>query len=301
MEKWYGKKDGDKKPKLIIGLLAILIIVLVLLVIDVTNSEEESPPGSGIKKVFREIAEDVKTEKKSSASGTDSDSEIDSESDSDSDADSGDEEEERTELMSADKAQELVQQTEDGEYVEDKSYTEGEITCDEISLFSGQFVEDGRDELVENVAAILVTNHSDKFLELATLIYDIDGETATFVATGIPAGKSAWVMEKSRMVISGDAKFTYQGSTTSYKENVVASTDKIEITADANMLTAVNNTDEAMENIVVYYKVLHDDGNYFGGITYVVDFGSVGAGESAETLAGHYQEGSTEIVRISWQ
>ena len=43
----------------------------------------------------------------------------------------------------------------------------GEIVCKDYALFSGRFVEDGRDELVQNVAAILVKNESDQFLDLA--------------------------------------------------------------------------------------------------------------------------------------
>lgn len=205
------------------------------------------------------------------------------------------------ELMTAEAAQKLVERKEDGTYVEDKEYAAGEITCDETATFSGQFVEDGRDELVENVAAIRVTNHSEQYLEFSTLIYEINGQTATFVATGLPPGKSAWVMEKSRMIIDNGSEFHYQGSTTSFKADVGSTSDQIEITSDGNMLTATNKSKKEMENIVVYYKVLHDDGNFFGGITYVVDFGNVKAGESKKTLAGHYAEGKAEIVRLDWQ
>lgn len=175
------------------------------------------------------------------------------------------------------------------------------LTCDEFALFSGQFVEDGRDELVEDVASILVTNRSQRFLDLATITYDIDGQTATFVVTGLPPGRSAWVMESSRMTATQSAKFTYVDSVTSFRDDVVASTEKIAIKADGNMLTATNNTDQTLENVCVYYRNLHTDGNFFGGITYVVSFGTLEPGMSAEKLAGHYSAGTTEIVRVGWQ
>ena len=70
-----------------------------------------------------------------------------------------------------------------------------DVVCKQFSSFSGQYVEDGSDVLVENVASMLVTNKSDRFLDLATLEYEIDGKKATFVVTGLPAGKSTWVME----------------------------------------------------------------------------------------------------------
>ncbi|MBQ8621897.1 MAG: hypothetical protein IJ422_06250 [Oscillospiraceae bacterium] len=179
--------------------------------------------------------------------------------------------------------------------------TSEDIVCKEFARFSGQYVEDGRDEPVENVAAILVTNTSDSFLDLATLTYTIDGKTATFVVTGLPAGRSAWVMENSRMTIGADASFTFVDCVSAFRDNAVTSTRNLTIRSNGNMLTAINNTGTTLKNVAVYYKVVHTDGNYFGGITYMASFDTLAPGEALETLAGHYQDGSTEIVRISWQ
>ncbi len=174
------------------------------------------------------------------------------------------------------------------------------ITCEQVARFSGQFAEDGKDELVEGVAAILVTNRSDQYLDLATMAYDIGGETAIFIVSGLPAGKKAWVMEQSKLVIDGDEEITPLDVTTSFRDDITASTEKITITSDGNMLTAANQTGETLEGVFVYYKRIHTDGNFFGGITYVTDFGTLEPGASAEALAGHYEEGITEIVRIGW-
>ena len=207
--------------------------------------------------------------------------------------DEGNTSEKVPDLVSGEDVKELVQ--ENNEAVE-----EGNIKCTEFSIFSGQFVEDGKDELVQNVAAMLVTNHSDKFLEFATLQYDIDGKEAYFVVTGLPAGQSAWVMEKSRLTINGDAKFTYKGCVDSFRDDVVTATDKIKISTSGNMMTVINKADKTLKDVCVYYKVKYTDGNYMGGITYVVNFGELEAGESLEKLAGHYDEESAEIVRISF-
>ena len=173
------------------------------------------------------------------------------------------------------------------------------IACDEYSLFSGQFVEDGKDNLVSNVATILVTNNSDQFLDLATIMYLIDGKTATFVVTGLPAGRSAWVLESSKLTATASSTFTYVDKTTSFRENVSATSDKVTITADGNMLTATNNSDEALEGVFIYDRSVHTDGNFLGGITYLVDFGTLEPGASVEKMGGHYSEDS-EIIRIGW-
>lgn len=170
-----------------------------------------------------------------------------------------------------------------------------------FSSFSGLYVEDGSDVPVENVAAMLVTNQSEDFLDLATIEYEINGKSATFVVTGLPPGKSAWVMEKSKMTITSDADFKYVKKTTAFKEGVIAATDKISLSTEGNMMTAVNNTDEKLEGVFVYYKTLHTDGNYLGGITYKTTFGDLEPGEKKTELAGHYDKEKTEIVRIGWK
>ena len=177
----------------------------------------------------------------------------------------------------------------------------GDISCDKFGMFSGQFVEDGRDELVQNVAAVLVTNRTDRFLDFATLTFDIDGQTATFILSGLPAGRSAWVMEATRMTATNSSVFTYLNCVNSFRDDVTASTDQITISSDGNMLTAVNNTSETLEGVFIYYRTLHTDGNFLGGITYRVDFGTLEPGASVETLAGHFNKDTTEIVRIGWQ
>lgn len=176
-----------------------------------------------------------------------------------------------------------------------------EIFCDNFSSFSGSFVEDGSDIPVENVAAMRVTNNTDRFLDLATIEYEINGKSATFVATGLPPGKSAWVMERNQLTIEKGSDFKYINKITAFKDEVVSSTDKITLFAEGNMLTAVNNTDEKLEGVFVYYKTLHTDGNYLGGITYKTTFGDLEPGESKTELAGHYDKSKTEIVRIGWK
>lgn len=283
------KKHNNKKKqqKILIAVLIALIFILLLIIgIVLIKAEEKGTLDLGITEKIENLTGSNLTE--------DSDDETNSESDEE-------EEQEPQELLSAESAMALVKTNEEGNYVEDSAYTSGEIQVNETAIYSGQFVEDGRDELVKNVAAIQVTNNTDKYLEFAMLIYKINGETATFVATGLPAGKTAWVLEKSRLIIQSAEDFQYQGSTTAFRDDIVSSTEKIGITSSGNMLTATNKSGSEMENIVVYYKVLHDDGNYLGGITYVVDFGNVKAGESVETLAGHYSDEKAEIVRIDWQ
>ena len=103
------------------------------------------------------------------------------------------------------------------------------------------------------------------------------------------------------MTMTADSSVEYIGCNTSFKEDVVDSTKDITISAVGNLLTAKNNTNRTLKNVFIYYKSVHSDGNYFGGITYMVNFGDLKPGEAVEKLGGHYSEDDSEIVRIGWQ
>lgn len=174
------------------------------------------------------------------------------------------------------------------------------VVYSSFSAFSGQFVEDGTDRMVSNVAAILVTNQSDQFMDLATLTFTLDGKTATFVVTGLPAGRSAWVMESTAMTVTADSELTFVDCVSSLRDGVSAQSEVVTVTAQGNVLTAVNNSDKTLENVFIYYKQARADGSFFGGITYLVDFGTLAPGGSARKEAPHFAEGISEIVRIGW-
>ena len=176
-----------------------------------------------------------------------------------------------------------------------------ELTVERIASFSGAYVEDGSDEPVQNVASILVTNETESFLDLGTLTYDIDGKEASFIVTGLPAGASAWVMEAGRITVTKDSVFTQKSCETAFRQDAVTLTEDVTIQSSGNMLKVQNSSDEALQNIAVYYKAVHTDGNYFGGITYMSVIGDLIPGESTEKLAGHFREGWTNVVRVSYQ
>ncbi|MBQ8577483.1 MAG: hypothetical protein IJ449_05905 [Clostridia bacterium] len=181
----------------------------------------------------------------------------------------------------------------------------GEIVCEDFGLYTGQYVEDGSDAAVTGVIAVLLANNSGKYLDLATVSVDIDGETAVFVATGMPAGTRAWVMESSQMTPENPQSIKVLDCVTAYRDTVTdgdAAADRVRFTFDAETatLTAENVSPEIMEGVFVCYKTVHTDGNYLGGITYRVDFGEIAPGETISSTAGHFSEETSEIVRVGW-
>ncbi len=178
---------------------------------------------------------------------------------------------------------------------------EVQLSCDYAAAFSGSFVEDASDKSVKNVASILITNKSDRFLEYARLDYEIDGKPAVFEVSALPPGRGAWVMESNAMTVTDDSELVYIDAMTVFIDDVVSNPEELTIQYGANMLRVINKSAQTLENVTVYYKVVHKDGNFFGGIAYRVNFGTLAPGEASEKIAGHYKEDWTSIIRVTWQ
>ena len=174
---------------------------------------------------------------------------------------------------------------------------EGKLSFSSCGRYSGAFVEDGSDRPVENVAAILVTNLTGDYLTYAALQFEINGEAATFVVTGLPAGESAWVLEYNALQIDSGANFVALESAMQFIPT--ESWDELEVTFREGLLSAKNLTDQTYIDGYVYYKRLHTDGNYLGGITYRSSLGDLAPGDTIEVTAGHAGEELCRVVRIT--
>ena len=175
-----------------------------------------------------------------------------------------------------------------------------DLVCLEISRFSGGFVEDGTYEQVRDVAAILVANDTDKYLDLATVTYKVGERTATFLVTGLTSGKKVWVLESDRLTLADGDELVLEDCKETYNPNAVLTTQDLAVQRQGNSLTLTNTTDRKLSNVAVYYKNTLEDGTFMGGITYLIAFGDMEPGAAVTKLADHFGENS-EIVRYSYQ
>ena len=176
----------------------------------------------------------------------------------------------------------------------------GSLVCVEISRFSGGFVEDGSHAQVQDVAAILVANNTGKFLEMATVTYQVGDRTATFLVTGLPHGKKAWVMESNRLTLKEGDELELKDCQEVYNPNAITTTDALAVSRQGNSLTLTNTSGRKLTNVVVYYKNTLDDGTFLGGITYYIAFGDMEAGATVTQAKDHFGD-TSQIVRFGYQ
>lgn len=172
------------------------------------------------------------------------------------------------------------------------------LTYSQFGRYSGAYVEDGSDDPVTDVAIILVKNPTSDFLEYARVEYDIGGQKAVFVVRGLPPGAAAWVLEASRLTIQPGSVFSLVDEVTSFGSPGIGS-DGLKLTADAGVITALNETEVNLHNVYIYYRQCHTDGNFLGGICYRVSLGMLEPGKPVTVTAGHFDPENGKIVKIT--
>lgn len=171
----------------------------------------------------------------------------------------------------------------------------------EYSRYTGIFPEDGSGREVEEVAAILVHNSSNRFLDYATVEAVVGTQTGTFYVTGLPPGGTAWVLEKNGLTLTPGEKFEAKSCTDYYfRDEAILQTDDLKVEPQGSSLTVTNQTKKTLKNVCIYYKTVHEDGRYFGGITYLLAFDDLEPDQTVTKQSVHFGS-SSRIVRYSYQ
>lgn len=173
------------------------------------------------------------------------------------------------------------------------------LTVEAIGSYTGNFLEDGSDEPTANVAAMLVTNNSERMLQIADITFQVnDTETASFRVTNLPAGTTVLVLESNKREFKEEDSYTYGETASGYMDQPTLEEDKFELVTEEGKITLKNNTDQAYEKVYVYYKYVQLGGAYLGGITYRTPFENVPAGGEVEAVAGHFNPDSSKIMAV---
>ena len=177
--------------------------------------------------------------------------------------------------------------------------SDSNLSAEVVAKYSGSFVEDGTNAATTDVTAMVITNNSDKMLQIGMVEFQVNGsETAEFTVTNLPAGASALVMENNRRAFHDGDDFSYGKVTSSYIDMPSLESDKFDILEEEGKLTLVNKTGESYAKVYVYYKYVQLGGAYLGGITYRVPFENVPANGRVESIAGHFRPEGSRIVAV---
>lgn len=174
------------------------------------------------------------------------------------------------------------------------------VYIEEIFSFSGEYVEDGSNDLCENIAAVKLVNDSDVHYQY--LEFTVSTETAeySFSASTLFAGARMTVLDQKRTVFSDEHIISVNSNTVApFVQQPTVHLETFEISYLDGIINVKNLTDQDHNDVYVYYKNIDENG-YFGGITYRSAFGTVAANAIAQNSAANIHKDSSRVVFVTF-
>lgn len=173
------------------------------------------------------------------------------------------------------------------------------LVIEKIAPYSGMFVENGTNAMVENVAMLLVWNNGDFPVEYTQLSIQYGEEKLVFDISALPMGEHLVVQEKyGKAIPAGD--ITSVGATIVERANMEMSEGKVQVTDNGNnTLTIKNLTGETIPTVRVFYKYyMADEDIFVGGIAFTVRITRLNPGASITIQPSHYTSQTCRVVMV---
>ena len=173
------------------------------------------------------------------------------------------------------------------------------LVVQRIAPYTGIYLEDGTNDAVTDVAAILLYNSGTEAVEYASITMVYDNGILEFVASAIPAGAQVAVQESRRCGIVGGALRSCVGEIATMPSMGMAE-DQIQIVDNGdNSISITNLTDSDIATVRIFYKYYYQEQSaYVGGITYTAKVSNLLAGGTLTISPNHYSSTGSAIVMI---
>ncbi len=174
------------------------------------------------------------------------------------------------------------------------------LVAQRLATYDGLFLEDGSDQEVVSIAALVVYNAGDREVLQTGITLQWEEVTLCFYGENIPPGKAVLLLERNRRSCSKTSFTACTGWQVSARENREPAA-YLEITDTAmGAVTVTNITSDTLQDVHLYYKSwLSPPGIYIGGITREVSVPVLQPGESAILYPPYYASGYTKIISVS--
>ena len=173
------------------------------------------------------------------------------------------------------------------------------LVIERLDSYDGIFLEDGSDQSVEGISAMVLTNTGSTGVEYVNITMNQNGEQLQYTGTAIPAGSTIVIQESGASSYSTSSYTDCTANVADMQEFEMSSSQvKVEENEDGS-LQVTNLTGETIPCVRVFYKFAIEKGEiYVGGITYTAKVTELKAGESRQIAPSHYAGGSSEVMMV---
>lgn len=177
------------------------------------------------------------------------------------------------------------------------------LAVESIDTIAGMYVEDGTDDVLDDIFTVTFKNTSDRALQYAKLHLTIGEEDYVFEISTIPAGASVRAMEMNRKLLvpsKGDVTLT-QENIVWFDEEPSMCENLLEIIPTNNGIVVKNISGVTISApLYVYYKNYEDE-MYVGGITYRAGTQEdLAPGQTAGLSAKHFELDASRLMFVTY-
>lgn len=168
-----------------------------------------------------------------------------------------------------------------------------------VGAYDGLFLEDGSDDEISGVAALVLRNCGKAAVEYVSISMTCGNTSLEFEGSDIPSGAMIVLQDKNRTAFSGGA-ISNCSATVAELDKLEMSENVVQITENSNnSLTIKNITNKSLPCVRVFYKFYSgDEGSLVGGITYVAKVTDLQPDEAQTILPSHYITGYSVITMV---
>lgn len=169
-----------------------------------------------------------------------------------------------------------------------------------VGRYSGAYVEDGTDDSVSDVAAVVIQNTGDKFIKSANItLVGKNNKEYSFSLTSLPAGCSVLLLETNRAVFIAEESITVATVGTVEEQPIPQlCEDKVSVDFADGKLILKNLTDKDFRAVYIRYKNYTAGNVYMGGVTYSASFSNVTTSGEYVCESAHFTEGFSQIMMV---
>ncbi|MBE6734135.1 MAG: hypothetical protein E7563_02170 [Ruminococcaceae bacterium] len=181
---------------------------------------------------------------------------------------------------------------------EQMSIEDTSLVISAFGSYTGRFVEDGTDESVENISALVVRNAGEKPVQVANVTLTNESIEYNFVISTLPAGCSVLVLETDRKACNDKLSECTVSAEVAQCESLSTEQDRVKVTFDGTSLHLKNLTDRNFRAVYVRYKNYTAGNVYLGGITYNATFNNVEANSESVYESSHFYTGGSQVLMV---
>ena len=164
------------------------------------------------------------------------------------------------------------------------------ITFENVSPYSGKYLENDDGETVSGIYAVKFTNHGDQTIQNAEFAFSDGTQELYFRLEMLPAGQSVVVAEQNRLAATGNELLYVDGYIT-YMEAGLTNKDCVKVADNHNGTVKIENmTDEMLPLIRVFFRPTDKNGNMLGGPCKNIMVDGIEAGTAVDVPAEGWDE-----------